>query len=73
MAQIPDTTENVETCARYCGTCPTHSGIQGELLFCARGPSRAPKPESGCNCEHCEIWNGAGLTGHYYCRSGAAK
>ena len=73
MPKVPDTQENAEICAKYCGSCPTHSGIEGELLFCARGKSQKPKPESGCNCEHCDIWNGAGLKDHYYCRNGAAK
>jgi hypothetical protein len=73
MSKIPDTKKNAEICATYCGSCPTHSGIPGELLFCARGKSQAPKPEAGCYCDHCEIWNSAGLKDHYYCRNGAAK
>jgi len=73
MSKIPDTRENLETCAKYCGSCPTHSGLEGDLLFCARGKSRAPKPESGCNCGHCPIWTGAALKEYYYCRNGAAK
>ena len=72
MPKVDDTYENEMICARFCGVCPTYPGVKGELLFCDRGGSRAPRQRAGCNCGTCDVWNKYELTGFYYCIQGAA-
>jgi hypothetical protein len=63
MAVVEDNMENMETCKRFCGTCPTyHANRMKEspphALFCARGKSAvADKAENkGCNCFQCDVF-----------------
>jgi hypothetical protein len=73
MSKVPDTPENVDICVKYCGTCKTYPGVEGEALFCARGKSTSPKERMGCNCPSCEVQATCGLTGAYYCIEGSAE
>ena len=72
MSRVDDTYENETICSRFCGACPTYPEIKGELLFCARGRSQAPKQKAGCNCSLCDVWNKYDLEEFYYCQRGAA-
>jgi len=72
MSKVDDTYENETICGRFCGVCPTYPGIKGELLFCARGKSHAPKQKAGSNCSLCDVWNKYDLEDFYYCKQGAA-
>lgn len=66
-AHIEDNYENEAVCLRFCGTCPSYPGVKGEILFCARGKSGAPKRKTGCNCGLCDLWNKYELSDFYYC------
>ena len=48
---------NLLVCAQNCGTCPSYSGVRGEALFCASGPSSVNIQENGCNCVTCPIFD----------------
>jgi hypothetical protein len=43
VSKVEDNYENETICIKFCGACPTYPGVKGELLFCARGRSVAPK------------------------------
>jgi len=65
---------NIDTCRRFCGTCPTYlenklgSG-DPSILFCGQGGSG--KKESikkfTCKCPVCGVHKRYELTGEYYC------
>lgn len=46
---------NLLICIQNCGTCPSYSGINGEALYCASGPSVVEIKQNGCNCVTCPI------------------
>jgi hypothetical protein len=71
MPKVDDTYEDEMICTRFCGQCPSYPEVKGELLFCAKGRSKAPKAKAGCKCGFCDVWNRYDLEGFYYCISGA--
>jgi hypothetical protein len=73
MTKVDDNFDNEHICSRFCGVCPTYPGIKGELLFCARGRSAAPKTKAGCNCSLCDVWNKYELEDFYWCQARAKK
>lgn len=73
MPKIEDTQENVNICMKFCGSCPTYPGVEGEALFCARGKSSATKAQQGCNCSMCDVQIKYGCTGMYYCIEGPCQ
>lgn len=73
MPKVDNIPENEKICNNFCRTCPTYPGIDGEILFCARGKSSSPKNEMGCNCGVCEVWNKYGLKDFYYCIKGSSE
>jgi hypothetical protein len=68
MADVEDNQENFEVCLQNCGTCPSYPGVEGQALYCARGPSDAEIARKGCHCPDCPVWVSCGLTRTYYCR-----
>lgn len=66
--------ENYLTCLQYCGTCPSYSGVKGEALYCATGPSTKTIEKKGCNCVMCPIFDKCGGKGIvYFCVNGQCK
>jgi class 3 adenylate cyclase len=62
---------NLLVCARNCGTCPSYSGVRGEALFCASGPSKIDIEQNGCNCVTCPIFDKcSGYSTAYFCING---
>ncbi|TFH42290.1 MAG: DUF2769 domain-containing protein [Chrysiogenales bacterium] len=62
---------NLLVCARNCGTCPSYSGVRGEALFCASGPSTIDIEQNGCNCVTCPIFDKCnGYSTAYFCING---
>ncbi len=70
MAKAEDTKENADICIKFCGSCISYPGVEGEALFCARGKSSAEAGKKGCNCSFCDIQLKYGCTGMYYCIDG---
>ena len=65
---------NYLTCLQYCGTCPSYSGVKGEALYCATGPSVAEIDKKGCNCVMCPVFDHCGGKGTvYFCVNGQCK
>lgn len=63
---------NLLVCAQNCGTCPSYSGVRGEALFCASGPSSVDIEENGCNCVTCPIFDKcSGYSTAYFCINGS--
>jgi hypothetical protein len=73
MSIVDDNQENLETCMKFCGTCPTYPGIDGEALFCARGKSSAPQTKSGCKCGSCDVRKKYFCQGTYFCINGECE
>jgi hypothetical protein len=73
MPKVDDNFDNEHICGRFCGVCPTYPGLKGELLFCARGPSQAPRSKAGCNCSLCDVWNKYELEDFYFCQAPPTK
>jgi hypothetical protein len=73
MPKVEDNQENVNICMKFCGTCPTYPGVEGEALFCAKGKSSALKAKIGCNCGPCDVQNKYGCTSMYYCTEGICE
>ena len=73
MPRVDDNFDNEHICSRFCGVCPTYPGLKGELLFCARGRSQAPKSKAGCNCSLCDVWNKYELEDFYWCQAKVKK
>ncbi len=73
MPKVEDNYENETICIKFCGVCPSDPGLKGELLYCARGESHAPKQKSGCNCGLCDVWNKYDLEDFYYCIKGTEE
>lgn len=77
--KVPDTPENMETCKKFCGPCPTFkpnelNTVPPMALFCARGASTKPAGEItdyGCNCPGCGVFSSYGLEGGWFCTYGA--
>lgn len=67
MAEVDDTEQNVMMCEEFCGNCPSFPGVEGEILYCARGPSDEDIEREGCNCPDCPVWIKCGLSKQYYC------
>ena len=62
------TEENFEICVRdNCGQCPSFPEVEGEGLYCARGPGKRQIERKGCDCPDCPIWVSCGLSRTYYC------
>ncbi len=78
MSKVPDTSENLEICKRFCGPCPTFkpnnlNKIPPNALFCARGASEKPAEEiedKGCNCFGCEVFQKYKIRGGWFCING---
>jgi hypothetical protein len=73
MAKVEDTSENAEICKKYCVPCLSYPGVEGEVLFCARGKSSNSPTKNGCNCGYCEVKRNAGCSGTYFCINGACE
>jgi len=73
MPKVENTKENENICMRFCGTCPTYPGLEGEALFCARGKSKKPPEKKGCNCPQCDVQKKYGCKGTYYCIKGVCE
>lgn len=73
MPKVPDTKENADICVKYCKDCLTYPGVEGELLFCARGKSSAQTTKQGCNCGICEVKKKNLCSGLYFCIQGACE
>lgn len=68
MPEVEDTQENYKLCLNeQCGTCPSHPGLEGEALYCARGPSKGRVERVECLCPDCPIWVECGLGKTFYC------
>lgn len=70
MPKVEDTEENAATCLKFCVSCMSYPGVEGEALFCARGKSTAEVTRAGCNCSLCDIQVKYECTGTYYCAEG---
>ncbi len=69
MAKVEDNEENFRVCMRdNCGQCPSSPEVEGEGLYCARGPSKGKVERKGCNCPECPIWTKHKLSRTYYCQ-----
>jgi len=73
MSKVEDNQENVDTCLKFCGPCISNPGIEGEVLFCARGKSSAPVTKSGCNCGYCDVKKKYFCSGTYFCAKGVCE
>jgi len=73
MPKAEDNQDNISMCMKFCGSCPTYPGLEGEVLFCARSKSSVPKAKTGCNCGLCDVQSNYGCTGMYYCIEGACE
>ncbi len=70
-ASIPMNLTNLLVCAQHCGTCPSYSGVRGEALFCASGPSSLDIAQNGCNCVTCPVFEKCGSqSSGYFCING---
>jgi hypothetical protein len=73
MSKVENNDENAEICKNFCGPCLTNPGVEGELLFCARGKSSSPKSKNGCNCGMCDVKRKYLCSGLYFCIEGTCE
>jgi len=73
MPLVDDNQENFNICMKFCGSCPTFPGVEGEALFCARGKSTAPKAKDGCICGSCDVKKKYFCQGTYFCINGVCE
>lgn len=66
---VADTEQNYQMCMAFCGECPSYPEVEGEALYCARGPSDEEIDREGCKCKECPVWVKYGLKNEYYCDS----
>jgi hypothetical protein len=74
---VDDSSENLEICMKYCGSCPTFKrnnlgGSPPGALFCARGRTSNPSnvKTTGCYCPACEVFTRNKLVIGYFCTKG---
>ncbi|MEA1910058.1 MAG: adenylate/guanylate cyclase domain-containing protein [Spirochaetota bacterium] len=66
--------ENLLTCMKYCGTCPSYPGNKMEALFCASGESTNKIEENGCNCVSCPLYEQCSQNNTvYFCKYGSCS
>jgi len=70
---VSDTSENLNICKQYCGTCPSLPFSPNPYLFCARGCSSGNVEKKGCNCPGCPIYKNYRLGSLYFCETGTAE
>jgi len=64
--------DNLLTCMKYCGTCPSYPGNNMEALFCASGVSSNNITENGCNCVSCPLYEQCSQNSSvYFCKNGS--
>lgn len=64
--RVEDTQENRAKC--LCPGCPSYPHLcEGELLYCAVGPSACEIMADGCTCPSCQVYRDNGLKFLYYC------
>jgi hypothetical protein len=73
MPKVDDNQENAEICKKNCEPCLTYPGVEGEVLFCSRGKSSAPKSKNGCNCGMCDVKKKYFCQGTYFCINGICE
>jgi hypothetical protein len=73
MSKVEDNQENVDICKKFCGSCLTYPGVEGEVLFCARGKSSVNPAKKGCNCGVCDVKRKYLCDGIYFCIKGACE
>ncbi len=73
MPKVEDNQENANICMKFCGSCSTYPGVEGDVLFCAKGKNSTPKAKAGCNCGLCDVQNKHGCSGTYFCIEGACE
>jgi len=69
---VENTDENAERC--MCPVCPSYTTCMrsaSELLYCGRQKSSCFVGTIKCICGSCPVWSAYGLTGQYYCMTGA--
>ena len=75
---VEDNEENMKTCKRFCGPCPSFKPnelqtVKPHALFCARGASEKPIGEiedKGCSCFGCPVFTEHQLAGGWFCMHG---
>jgi hypothetical protein len=70
MSKVEDIQENVFICMKFCGSCPSYPGVEGEALYCSWGESSAPRAKQGCKCVDCAVHKKYECNGSYYCIEG---
>ncbi|MDA3941899.1 MAG: DUF2769 domain-containing protein [Spirochaetia bacterium] len=64
--------DNLLTCMKYCGTCPSYTGNKMEALFCASGESSNTIVKNGCNCVSCPLYKQCSTNNSaYFCINGS--
>lgn len=78
MKPVDDNEENIATCKKFCGPCPTFkpnalNTVPPHMLFCARGASEKPVEEiedKGCSCFGCPVFLDYEMQGGWLCIHG---
>ena len=71
---VDDTSENLNICMDYCGTCPSLPTPPQPFLYCARGKSDKNIEKLGCKCPQCGVYKKYNLQtdNTYFCETGKA-